>query len=276
MQETQKIKKNPFRHHAYGSTIETVVYPVLILAVMWTVHWGVLLSAEKWYTLGILPGNWVGLRGILFSPFLHSDSDWAHILNNSFPIVILTGALVYFYYEVARNVFLMSWFFSGLFVWVVASPTGGYHIGMSSIIYALAAFLFVSGTLRKFKPLQGISLFVAFVYGSMIWGILPLQERVSWEGHLGGMLTGIVLAILYRKRGPQSPKFQFEIEQELGIEPPDLEGQWRENIRLAQELEAQRLAEQEAIKSTLTVIYDYKPKDESHAKKSSEGEPEKN
>lgn len=270
MQETQKIKKNPFRHHAYGSTIETVVYPVLILAVMWTVHWGVLLSSEKWYTLGILPGNWVGLRGILFSPFLHSDSDWAHILNNSFPIVILTGALVYFYYEVARNVFLLSWFFSGLFVWIVASPNGGYHIGMSSIIYALAAFLFVSGTLRKFKPLQGISLFVAFVYGSMIWGILPLQERVSWEGHLGGMLTGIVLAILYRKRGPQPPKFQFEIEQEMGIEPPDLEGQWRENIRLAQEREVQRLAEQEAIKNVFTVIYDYKPKEESSPEKSSE------
>jgi membrane associated rhomboid family serine protease len=55
---------------------------------------------------------------------------------------------------------------------------------MSGIVYALAGFLFVSGVLRNYLPLQAISLFVAFVYGSMIWGIFPTETHVSWEGHL--------------------------------------------------------------------------------------------
>ena len=214
------------------------------------------------YNWGILPKDWLGLRGVLFSPLLHASDSYSHILNNSLPIAVLLGATIYFYREVAGKVVFFSWISSGLMVWLFAQNTGSYHIGMSSVIYALAGFLFVSGTLRKHSSLQAISLFVTFVYGSMIWGIFPLEERVSWEGHLTGLLTGIALAFIFRTKGAQQPKYQYEIEQEMGIEPPDLEGMWLENIRIAQE-RAEALKRQESQEQTQIVVYDYVPKTKS-------------
>lgn len=247
------------KHPEFGSTLETILYPFLLVLVMWCVFIIDKISPLNLYQWGILPNDWIGLRGVLFSPLLHSTADFSHILNNTTPIAVLLGALIYFYRRIALWIVGISWISSGLLVWVFAHNFGAYHIGMSSVIYALAGFLFVSGTLRKYRPLQGISLFVVFVYGSMIWGIFPLQERVSWEGHLSGLVTGIVLAFLFREKGPQAPKYGYEIEKEMGIEPPDLEGQWRENIRLAEE-RAEAIKQQQF---DFEVIYNYKPKQES-------------
>ncbi len=213
------------------------MYPFLLLALLWSIYLVEGFYPDFFVRLGILPKELSGLKGIVFSPLIHSPSDVMHLVNNSLPAAVLFGALVYFYRQVAVQVFFLSWLLTGIFVWFFARDNGSYHIGFSGMIYALAGFLFTSGTLRKFRPLQGISLFVAFIYGSMIWGIFPTQERISWEGHLSGLLIGILLAFIYRKKGPQAPKYQFEIEKELGIEPPDLEGMWNENIRLAQERE---------------------------------------
>ena len=138
---------------------------------------------------------------------------------------------------------------------------------MSGVIYALAGFLFTSGVLRKYLPLQALSLFIIFLYGSMIWGIFPTQPRVSWQGHLSGLIVGIILAIVYRKQGPQRPKYQYEIEKELGIEPPDFEGDLRRAIEAEQaaleaqqELEKQMALEQENQKPVV-VVYQYKKND---------------
>lgn len=241
----------------FGSPVESVVYPLLLLVLLWTIQWADFLSDRSFYQWGVQPGTLKGLRGILFAPLLHSPRDLFHLINNSIPVAILWGATIYFYHEVADRVFFWSWIGAGLGTWLIAAPNGSYHIGISGVIYALAAFLFVSGSLRKYRPLQGISLFVAFAYGSMIWGIFPLEHHVSWEGHLAGLVTGIFLAFLYRGKGPQRPKFQYEIEKELGIEPPDLEGEYWEKVRIATEREEQRLREIEALR-TLQVIYEYK------------------
>jgi hypothetical protein len=115
---------------------------------------------------------------------------------------------------------------TGAFTWLVARDS--YHIGMSGVIYGLFGFLFLSGALRNYRPLMGLSLFVIFLYGSLIWGIFPMQEHVSWEGHLFGLGSGLLLAYVFKNQGPQSPKYKYEIEKELGIEPEDLEEKWRE------------------------------------------------
>jgi hypothetical protein len=138
-------------------------------------------------------------------------------------------------------------------LWIYADNHGSYHIGISGLIYMLAGFLFTSGVLRKFLPLQAISLFVVFLYGSMIWGVFPMEQKVSWEGHLMGMIVGVSLAIVYRTHGPQRPKFQYEIEKEMGIEPPDLEAIFHENVRLAQEAEE----EKRRIEQGFTIVYHY-------------------
>jgi membrane associated rhomboid family serine protease len=249
--------------HPFGSAAEALVYPTLLLSFMWTIYWLELVSGKSMIALGVHPQHWSSWPGLFFMPLLHSPSDLAHIVNNSIPTFLLTAALIYYYRIIARRVFLMSWFGTGLFILLLAPDDGGVHIGMSGVLYALFGFIFVSGFIRNFRPLQVISLFVVFIYGSMIWGIFPLKENVSWEGHFSGLIIGVFLAIWFRKEGPKRPKYQYEIEQELGIEPPDLEGMWLAKQEEQREIQAQLEAQQQALeqlqKNAWQVVYHIRP-----------------
>lgn len=261
------------KNHPFGSTFEAFMYPTLILLAMWLVFWAEQLFSFEFTKLGVLPRSAEGLKGIIFMPLIHSENEIEHIVNNSVPTFFLFMALVYFYREIAFKVFFVGWILTGISLWFFATNKGAYHIGMSGLVYMLAGFLFTSGVLRKFLPLQAISLFVVFLYGSMIWGIFPMQEKVSWEGHFMGMCIGVLLAFWYKENGPQRPKYQYEIEKEMGIEPPDFEGMWNEKVRLAilAEEEQERIrTELERAKNEKIVIYHYsttkpenKPQDES-------------
>ncbi len=243
------------RNHPFGSSFEAFFYPTLVLVAMWLVFWAEQLFRFEFHKLGVLPRSFYGLKGILFMPLIHSKEEIQHIVNNSIPTFFLLAALIYFYREIALKIFLYGWLFTGLLLWVYAQNKGSYHIGMSGLIYMLVGFLFVSGVLRKFLPLQAISLFIVFLYGSMIWGVFPMKERVSWEGHLMGLSVGVILAFLFRENGPQRPKFQYEIEKEMGIEPVDLEAIWLEKVRLA-ELAEQEKQQQDREK---LIVYHYIP-----------------
>jgi len=221
-------------------------YPALLLVLMWSVYLMDFSSALNFYQYGVYPRSATGLIGVLTSPLIHSQDDIKHILSNSLPIGILLASLIHFYRSIASKVLLIVWLGAGLGTWMIAREN--YHIGMSGVIYGLVGFLFTSGAIRKYKPLMGLSLFVIFIYGSLIWGIFPTQTKVSWEGHLSGLVIGVISAFVYRKEGPQSPKFRYEIEKEMGIEPIDYERLWRE--RLAQEEEAMRAQEQLAQEDT--------------------------
>lgn len=230
----QKINNN------YSSYTEALLLPAFLLLVMWLFYWAQHLFNYPFHELGVLPRDLSGLKGVLLMPVIHSPTEIQHIVNNSIPIYILSATMIYFYRPIALKVFGFLWIMTGTLLWMFAENKGAYHIGMSGIIYGMVSFLFTSGVLRGYLPLQGISLFVVFVYGSMIWGIFPMEQRVSWEGHLMGFLSGIFLAFYYRKEGPQRPKYQYEIEKELGIEPPDLEGIYMERLRQAQLAEEER------------------------------------
>ena len=226
--------------HPFGSSSEAILNSLFVVVSMWLVFWADHLLKFNIYEYGVLPRSLEGLKGIFFMPLIHSQNDFRHIVNNSIPTFFLLAALVYFYREIAFKVFFYGWILTGVLVWVYAQNKGSYHIGMSGLIYLLAAFLFVSGVIRKFLPLQAISMFVVFIYGSMIWGIFPMEEKVSWEGHLMGFGVGIIFAFIFKGHGPQRPKFQYEIEKEMGIEPPDLEGIYLEKVRLAELAEAEK------------------------------------
>jgi membrane associated rhomboid family serine protease len=250
------------RGNQFGSSSEAIIYPLLLLVLMWMIFWADHLFPEiPFYHWGVIPKDSGTLKGILFMPMLHAKEDFAHILNNSAPTAILLAGLIYYYREIAGRVFAIAWIFTGVGLWVFAENTSSYHIGMSGVIYALAAFLFTSGVIRKYRPLKGIALFVAFVYGSMVWGIFPTEPHVSWEGHLSGMITGVILAFVYRKRGPQAPKYIYEIEQEMGIEPPDFEGAYNERVRQQKEMEEQ--LERQGQEEGQRIVYHYVPKKDS-------------
>ena len=194
-------------------------FPVLFLVGMWLIHWLVLEYGINVRPFAVHPRHADGLSGILTSPMIHSPSDMNHIINNSLPFGVLAWALFYFYRELAFKVLILIWLLVGMSVWIAGQPNS-YHIGMSGVIYGLAGFLFLSGVLRWNKNLLAISMLVVFEYGSMVWGVLPLKDGVSWESHMFGGIAGFALAYYYRSRGPQRKKYQWEIEEELGINEP--------------------------------------------------------
>lgn len=240
----------------FGTPLEAILYPVLLVSLMWVVFWAERISGYDLVRFGIRPHEWASWKGVLLMPLLHAPNDTAHIINNTFPTLLLTGALVYYYRDIAFRVLAISWLVTGLGVWWLAKDDGGYHIGMSGVIYALFGFLFVSGFFRSYRPLQAISLFVVFIYGSMVWGIFPQKANISWEGHLSGLSIGIILAVIYRSHGPQGPKYQYEIEQEMGIEPPDFEGMY---IARMEALERQRLEFERQQQEAMHIVYHFRP-----------------
>lgn len=159
---------------------------------------------------GVMPRTAGGLKGILFSPLIHGD--WKHLFDNSIPVFILSFALFYFYRGISFTIFFFIYFLGGMILWVIGREA--YHIGASGIIYGLASFLFLSGIIRRITHLMAISLLVVFIYGSLIWGLLPFDYEVSWEGHLSGAVVGIGLAILYRDQGPEREKPSWELEDD--------------------------------------------------------------
>lgn len=252
---TSAMKTQPH----FESHLRNALFPAfIVLSFMWLVYWADYLFVFDFQKLGVKPQTISGLKGVFFMPWVHSHYDFRHLVNNSIPTFLLLTLLFYSYKEVAIKVFLLAWFLTGTMLWIFAKNNGAYHIGMSGVIYALTSFLFISGVLRRYLPLQALSLFIVFLYGSLIWGIFPTDQHISWEGHLSGMLAGIFLAFYYRKLGPQRPKYQYEIEKELGIEPPDLEGQYWEQVRLVEEFKKQ----QEEAQNNIKIVYEIKPQKE--------------
>lgn len=186
------------------------LYPIVLITIMWIIKIAESALPYDFHTWGIYPLHWEGLKGIIFSPFIHGSYE--HLISNTFPLLILGTALFYFYRQLGIKITIFSWIMSGLWVWVFARES--YHIGASGIIYSWAAFLFVSGVIRDHPRLMALSLLIAFLYGSMVWGIFPLRERMSWEGHLMGLLAGVVLALFYKEKGPQRKKYSWELEEE--------------------------------------------------------------
>ena len=184
--------------------------PMMFLLIMWTTHLFQFVFNISFIKLGVLPKTYIGLKGVVLSPFIHKD--WSHLINNSYPILILGTLLFYSYKKIAYRIFFLLFIFSGVLLWMIGRQS--FHIGASGIIYSLASFLFFSGIIRKNPPLTAISLVVLFLYGSMIWGLFPINKFSSWEGHLSGFITGLVISILFREDGPKRKKYQWEIDEE--------------------------------------------------------------
>lgn len=181
--------------------IYSLFVPVLLLIVMFAIL--LIGELEHWplSTFGIRPRSTEMWWGILTSPLIHGS--WSHLGSNATSFIVLFVTLLYFYREIGYAVFGWIYLFSGIFVWFIGRDS--WHVGASGLVYGMAAFLFFSGVLRQSVSLMAISLIVIFLYGSMVWGIFPIAPDLpySWEAHLGGTLTGMVLSVVYRKRGPQ-------------------------------------------------------------------------
>ena len=168
---------------------------ILILATLVGLMWGLEILDTFVFrngldSLGILPRNSIGLRGILFAPFLHAG--FAHLAANTIPFVVL-GWLI-----MARNIadfFVVSiicMVVGGLGTWLFGAT--GLHVGASGVIFGYLGFLLARYYFDRRLSSGLIALFVGCSYGSVLWGILPSVPGISWEGHLFGFLSGILAA----------------------------------------------------------------------------------
>jgi membrane associated rhomboid family serine protease len=170
---------------------------------------------------GLRPREVEGLLGVLTAPFLHGD--FGHLFSNTLPLIVALTAVLYLYPNSALRVIPMVWLGSGLLGWCIGRQ--GLHVGASGFVYGLLAFVFVSGMLRRDMRSVAVSLVVWFLYGSMIWGVLPIRPRMSWELHLSGAVLGVIMAILYRS-WDRVPLQRYEWEDDDSVpdwfpEPPD-------------------------------------------------------
>jgi len=235
----------------FKELLQTVLYPTLFMLVCWIVF---LLDTNFHLHLdrfGVSPRTGAGLAGILFAPLLHGDLN--HILSNTLPMLVLGSLLFYFYKPIAWSSALWMYFISGVWLWMGGrnNDTGTmHHIGASTLIYAFASFLFFSGVFRKQRQLMVISALVAFLYGSITWAIFPFDQSISWEGHLFGALSGLLVAFNYRKEGPQEK--QYWPDEEEDIDPALYSGEEpTEDIPLPP-----------PSTNPFTITYHYLPKDE--------------
>lgn len=188
----------------YSNSI--IIYPLLMVLLIWIVFWYQVSVDYGIKSFGIRPQKLEGLFGIFTSPFLHGDID--HLYNNSIPLLVLSLALFYFYNKIAWKVILYGVLLSGFLTWVIGSS--GNHIGASGLIYVLVSFIFFKGIFAKHYRLIALSLMVIFLYGSMIWYVFPIKDGMSWEGHLGGLITGLLFAIIFRKEIAKPERYKWE------------------------------------------------------------------
>lgn len=188
-------------------TPDVILYPILFVLAMWLVFWVEIRFHLDFNHWGVLPRSIKGLRGVLFSPFIHSNLE--HLFNNSVPMLVLCTSLFYFYQRDRWKILLLGILLTGVLTWLIGRPA--YHIGMSGVIYMLTAFLFFKGIFSKQYQLIALAFVVVFLYGSLVWYAFPGGDpRISWEGHLSGFIVGFVLSLLFKQNPIENKKYTWQ------------------------------------------------------------------
>lgn len=152
---------------------------------------------------GIRPRTLSGLGGVLWSPFLHEN--WGHLAANTVPILVfgflaMAGGMAQFV-----SVTVLVWLVSGLGVWATAG-SGSITIGASGIAFGWLAFLLVRAVFNRSFGQIAIALVLLFYWGSILWGLVPGQPDISWQGHVFGAIGGVLAAFLATRATARSRK----------------------------------------------------------------------
>lgn len=210
--------------------VSNLLWPISLVAIMWAVKLAEAAFQVNLAHWGLYPRTWSGIPGILTTPFLHGD--FFHLINNTLPFVITGFAMLSGYPKVAKKAFLWIFFLTGFWVWVAARPS--FHIGASGLVYGMISFLLFMGIFRREKRSIALALMVTFLYGSFVWGIFPIDPKISWESHALGAIAGIFAAILYWKVDLEKPTIEDPPEEEVKHIPYwkyEVEGKMKEEYK---------------------------------------------
>ena len=193
--ETQRYFCKGLNMKSLSFLILPFVFCALIIFVFVLEH----VFDYDFFRLGIYPRTFSGVLGIFFSPFIHGDLE--HLISNLSALPVFMGLLTLIHRRNYFTVFSVLYFSTGILVWLFARES--YHIGSSGMIYALASFLFFGGIVSGKKGAAAISMITIMLYGSMIWGVLPVVPNVSWESHALGAVAGFFSAFIFVKEQPE-------------------------------------------------------------------------
>lgn len=171
------------------------------LGVFWAVFVANTILGGALLRFGVIPRTTVGLRGILFAPFLHGSLN--HIVANSIPFVVLGWMVMLRDEKHFLPVTLAGMVGSALVAWLLGAP-GSVHIGASGVVFGYLGFLMLSGWYARSFGSILLSVIVTVVWGSLVFGMLPGEPGISWQAHVGGFLGGVLAARSFR-RSRQTP-----------------------------------------------------------------------
>jgi membrane associated rhomboid family serine protease len=201
-----------------------IFFPLMFVLSLWLIHFVLSNLHLHVCEFGLIPRTTKGTFTAFSFHLVHGS--WSHLISNTIPLLFLGSVVFYFYRSIAFHVFFWVYFMTGVWLWAAARD-GTCHVGASGLVYGFVSFIFFSGIFRKNRSLLVISLLVVFLYGSLIWGIFPFNESISWEGHLLGSLSGIITAYFYKKEGPPHDVHHWDEDDN---EPETGNEYWREGI----------------------------------------------
>lgn len=185
LERTQGVRRHLLRH-------------ALILGALVAVLWGVELF--DWLALrgaldglGIQPRTLGGLQAIVVAPWLHAG--FGHLLANTIPLVVLGWFVMLRRTSDFFIVMLATLLASGLGIWLFGGAAT-IHLGVSGVVFGLFGYLLARGYYERSAVAIALAVVAFLIYGGMVWGMLPLQSGVSWQGHLFGFVGGVVVAYL--------------------------------------------------------------------------------
>jgi len=231
-------------------------FPITFVILLWLIKICEIVFQINLATFGVFPRSIKGIPGIFLAQLIHGDFN--HLFSNSIPLIILGTSLFYYFKSLGYKVFFVIYLASGFWVWISARAV--YHIGASGVVYGLAMFLFASGFIRNNIYLLAYSMFVAFFYGGLVWGLLPLENGISWESHLMGAIAGLMAAWHYKNVGIQREKYSWEINPSSD---DDVDFDWRSDAqKLEQDVadEIEEIATEQSTISGIKYIYSIAPK----------------
>lgn len=205
------------------------------IALLWMVKLFETFTKTELSFLGVLPREAKGLIGIVTASLIHSD--FSHLASNTFTLIVLMMFLFYAYTNSSFRVFFTVYIFSNVLVWIFGREA--YHIGASGVVYGLVTFLFFVGLFRRDSKSIGLSLVVTFMYGGLVWGVLPTDPKISFEAHLSGAVVGLLAALIFRNSDPLPEKYKWE-DEETDEDDIDLEEYEKAEKKLKSEEEEER------------------------------------
>lgn len=189
------------KNYTHGGRIRTGLgIAVVFLVVEWAVQLvNYVLFNGNLANYGIHPLDFNGIWGIFTAPLLHANFE--HLIGNSVPGAIFCFLIGLSGRKAWWEVTIITVLIAGIGTWLLGGP-GTSHIGASSLVYGWLSYLIVRGLFNRSFAQTALGVFLGFAYSGLVWGVLPVYEGVSWQGHLFGAIGGIAAGMIITSDDP--------------------------------------------------------------------------